>query len=379
MNHSSLISADQHWMILAILFTIATIGFYLERTRLGAKISGAMISIVLGFALSNLKILPVTADVYDMVWSYFVPLAIPLLLFKANLKKIFREAGPTLLAFSFGIIGSVLGTIISFYLIPLGEEGWKIAGIFCATYVGGSMNYVAVAEALQLKSSELLTAGIAADNLMMSLYFLILFALPGMKIVQKFFPIRHEISGSNGEEKVENHLTDFNHYDLITSLTIALILAAISFSIESFIQIKGAGILILTALTVAVASIYHDFFGKIKGSSETGTLFMQVFFAVIGSSANIFIVLKVGPVLFAFAAVILLVHLIFILLMGKLLRLDIREIVIASNANMGGPTTSAAMAAAKKWQHLILPAILSGTFGYAVANFIGVFVGHFLK
>ena len=71
---------------------------------------------------------------------------------------------------------------------------------------------------------------------------------------------------------------------------------------------------------------------------------MQVFFVVIGASANLYVVLKVGPILFFFAAVILLVHLIFILAAGKLFKLDLAEIVIASNANMGGPTTAAAMA-----------------------------------
>ena len=89
-------------------------------------------------------------------------------------------------------------------------------------------------------------------------------------------------------------------------------------------------------------------------------------------------VIIINPVLFFFAAVILLVHLIFILAAGKLFKLDLAEIVIASNANMGGPTTAAAMAVARKWKALVIPAILCGTLGYAVATFIGVAVGYWL-
>ena len=53
-------------------------------------------------------------------------------------------------------------------------------------------------------------------------------------------------------------------------------------------------------------------------------------------------------------------------------------IVVASNANMGGPTTAAAMAVARRWDTLVTPAILCGTLGYAVATFIGTAVGNWL-
>ena len=66
------------------------------------------------------------------------------------------------------------------------------------------------------------------------------------------------------------------------------------------------------------------------------------------------IVIKVCPILFVFAAIILAVHLAFLLTAGKIFKLDLAEIVIASNANMGGPTTAAAMAVARKWQPLVI-------------------------
>jgi uncharacterized membrane protein len=84
-------------------------------------------------------------------------------------------------------------------------------------------------------------------------------------------------------------------------------------------------------------------------------------------------------VLFVFAGLILTVHLVVILVAGKLFRLDLAEIVIASNANMGGPTTAAAMATARHWTELVTPAILCGTLGYAVATFIGAAVGSWLR
>ena len=88
------------------------------------------------------------------------------------------------------------------------------------------------------------------------------------------------------------------------------------------------------------------------------------FVTVIGASAHVGTVLKVGPVLFVFAALILTVHLAFLLLAWRLLRVDLAEALVASNANMGGPTTAAAMAVARRWPALVTPAILVGTLVY---------------
>ena len=76
--------------------------------------------------------------------------------------RILREAGPTLLAFLVGGVGTVIGTVVAFQVVPLGPEGWKLAAIFAATYIGGSMNYAAAAEAVGLRSGDLLSAGVAA-------------------------------------------------------------------------------------------------------------------------------------------------------------------------------------------------------------------------
>jgi len=374
-----LIPADRHWAIWTVLLGAAAFGYWAEHTRVGRKLSGCVLTMGATFLLSNLRVIPATGvPAYDVVWDYLVPLAIPLLLLRADLRRIVREAGPTLIAYLIGAVGTVVGTIVAFKVVPLGEAGWQLASIFSATYIGWSMNYAAAAKAVGLESGDLLSAGVAADNLVMALYFLVLFALPGIARLRAAYPDRqHE--GQAVEGGLEAHAGFPPPARLATAVALAFGLCAGGFFIAERMGWHGGGILVLTALTVILATALPGPLGKLDGADTAGAFLMQIFFAVIGASANVLVVMRVGPVLFVFAGLILTVHLLFLLGAGRLARLDLAELVIASNANMGGPTTAAAMAVARRWGTLVMPAILCGTLGYAVATFVGVALGNWLR
>ena len=378
-----LIAADQTWALWTVLLAGAAFGFYAENTRVGRRLSGAVLTMAFTFTLSNLGVIP-SAGVaaYDAVWSYLVPLAIPLLLLRADLRRILREAGPTLGAFAIGALGTVLGTITAFHAVPLGDEGWKLAGIFCATYVGGSMNYAAAAEALGLRSGDLLSAGVAADNLVMALYFLVLFTLPSLPWLRARYRSRH-VAGDEDSAELARRRDDATTFpDLMgtaSSLALGAGLCAAGFAIAGACGVPQLGILVITALAVLLATLFPSALGRLRGADVVGSFLMQIFFAVIGASANVRVVIDYGPRLFVFAALILAIHLVVLLAAGWALRLDLSELVVASNANMGGPTTAAAMAVARRWQTLVMPAILCGTLGYAVATFVGVAIGNWLR
>ena len=100
---------------------------------------------------------------------------------------------------------------------------------------------------------------------------------------------------------------------------------------------------------------------------------------VLGIPASISEILKNGAILFPFCVLVVVINLLFSLFVGKLFKFKLDEILLATNATIGGPTTAAAMAIAKGWNSLIVPVMLSGIWGYIFGNYMGILVGNILK
>ena len=404
---STLISSDNTWMLFSILVVIAAVCIRLEqRFAWAAKMSACVLCLVFAMVLANLHV---------FIWSYLVPLAIPFLLFQADFRKIWRESGRMFGIYLLSSLGTAAGGILAYILLKnvIGPVPSKQAlAMFVGTYVGGSVNLVAMADAAKA-GKNLVSAAIVADNLLMVLYFFLLSALPasGWILARYRHPIidrRRKIESSPVEmEEVKNHHRSHKSRaaeywkarpvslsDLATGFAAACMIVAVSKMLAGFFDTSIAGdgfllsllrgllgnqYLLITTITTALATFFPQFFGSISGAQEIGTFLIHIFFAVIGAPASVELIIREAPLLLLFAAIIVLMNLVFSLVFGKVFGYSIEEITVASNANIGGPTTAAAFAIAKGWHTLIFPAILVGTLGYVIGNYYGIFLFTSLK
>jgi uncharacterized membrane protein len=362
----------------AFLFTIVAIALWVDKTSLGRSIPGAIIALVLGAILSNVNILPSTSGVYDVATGMFVGLAIPLLLLTGNLRRIWKETGRLFGVFLLAVSATVAGTITAYFLIPIEPPfAQQLAGSLAAGYTGGSVNFVAVSNALGLSGSSFVATA-AADHLIGNLYLMLLMILPAIAIVRKWYP---DVSGTASQLPVAPSAETAQRLN-----PVAIICAlAMSFSINWIGTVTGEAtgvkympILTITAITVALATCLPRQVERLEGAYTVGMILMYVFFAAIGANLDMTVLWKSGPTILLFATIIVLMHLVVLLTAARLFRFSLAEIVVSSAATVGGPPVAAAIASAKGWPHLVTPGLLVGILGYVLGNFIGIALAQLL-
>ena len=131
----------------------------------------------------------------------------------------------------------------------------------------------------------------------------------------------------------------------------------------------------ITILSMLFATYGEKQVAALRGAQEIGTYFIYLFFFVIGVPASINAIFQNAPFLFVFCFLIVVVNMLVCFVLGKIFHFTLEEIILASNANIGGPTTAAGMAIAQGWIHLIGPSLLVGTLGYVIGTYLGIFVG----
>ncbi|WP_336831706.1 DUF819 domain-containing protein [Staphylococcus pseudoxylosus] len=391
----ALIDKGDTWILWAIIIVWATVSLFLEqRYQWASTISGAIIALVGAMVLSNFKVIPTSSPVYDTVWDYIVPLSIPLLLFSSNIMKIWKESRRLLVIFFIASIGTMIGTLIAFIVL----NQWipylnKIGAMMTGSYIGGGVNFAALSSKLETPG-DMVSSTVVADNSVMALYLMLLIALPSLPLIKKYFKTDYNTEQSPKVQQSYWQPKKIQLLDIAFSVASAITLVAVSFKGAELIQqwipksnimltiitsFFGDSYLLLTTLTLIVVAIWGDFFEKLAGASEIGTFLIYIFFVVIGIPASFATIITTAPLLFVFVIMILVFNLGLSLLLGKAFKFKIEEILLASNATAGGPTTAAALAIGKGWTGLVGPILIIGTLGYVVGNYAGTLMYQLLS
>jgi len=402
LGRESLIAADDTWALMALMVVAVACAIWLEQKYAWAsKISGAIIALIFALVASNFSIIPTSCALYDdVIWGFAVPMGIPLLLLQCNMKKIWKETGRMMVIFLIGAAGTVVGAFAAYALLHPYIPGLEaVAAMMTGSYIGGGVNFAALTS--EFNAGEIAGAATVADNLLMALYFFALIFVAGMKFFRRHYPHPHidAVAESGDLQEAQTQAAaywsrkDISLKDIAMNFAYAIVVVFVAKLIAAFIGglIPDTGVVLhmlntffgseyvwITTVSMAVATFGEKQVAKLSGSQEIGTYLIYLFLFVIGVPASIAKILAETPLLLAFTAIMVAVNMLFCFVGGKLLKFDLEDIILASNANIGGPTTAAGMAISQGWSALVGPVMLVGTFGYVIGTYLGILVGGIL-
>ena len=270
-----------------------------------------------------------------------------------------------------------------------------MAAMMTGSYIGGGVNFAAMAQSFGT-DGDWVSALVVADNMLMALYFFVLLAIPSISFFRKKFshPYIDEVEDQVDTEEGETLAAQYWGRKEISLKDIAFGVALCnSMGIKRNIRIfrsvillklflnlingfLGNEYLMITTITMLLATFAPNFMGNIHSKKlEPFNLYLPSCYR----STSIFKINYKRSLTLVFTGIIVLVNMVISLVLGKLFKFSLEEILVASNANIGGPTTAAAMAIAKGWNKLIGPIILAGILGYVIGNYLGIFMGNFLQ
>ena len=374
----TLIGPEDIFALGAVLVGLAWFGFWADGNRLGKTTSGVLWVIMGGVALSNLGIVPFKAPVYDFIGGHLVPLAIPLLLYKADLRRILRESGPVIITFGIACAGTVIGAVAGFYLIDMGDIGAKVAGAYTGGWTGGAVNFVAVATAVEMTPDEVSVA-ISANSVVSIMALISLITLPSIMLVRRLIPSRIMGESERAAAIAAEDEPDRLHASHIAgALALSFVICAIAYAVADWVGLSNYAILFVTVLALVAANAFPRALTRLKGDFALGMIIMYLFFAAVGCGTDALAFVDSALNLFFYSVVILAVHLIVVLAAARFLKIDLAEAIVAAAAALVGPAPAAAIAAARGWKTLVTPGIMCGILGYAIGTFIGVAVAKLL-
>lgn len=357
-------------------------------TRL-KHLSSSLLVIILGAVFANLGLIPSASNaspVYDGIFRYVAPLSIFFLLLGVSLKKLKKAGLPMLLMFFVGAAGTITGVLIALQLVSVetifGDSYNAIAGMMTGTYIGGSVNFNAVALHYDVvREGATYTGVVVADNIITAIWMVVTLSIP--KLMGRLRP-NPEIRVKE-EEPLSNDPHDSERLDplqLSILLGMGLGVLLVSDLISDWLtglNISFPSILLLTTFALVMAQFRA--IQRLCGAKLLGMYSVYLFLAVVGAFCELTALVDVGEHavgILVLTITIVVVHGLFMFLIGWFFRVDWALIAIASQANVGGGSTALALAKSFNRDDLLLPAILAGSIGSGVGTYFGFLVAGIL-
>ncbi|MCM0745116.1 DUF819 family protein [Clostridioides difficile] len=371
--------------ILAVMTSMIALGFYLQRYKAIKSLGPALTIIIMGIILSNLKVVPVSTELYGTISTYAIPVSMTIMLMSVDLKEMTKLSREPLIAILVAVLTvSIMAFLFGLVFAEKISEGWKVAGMFVGTYTGGSANLTAIGTGLNV-SRQTLAAANAADYVIGVPTLIFMFALPAIlknsKKFKKLCPYHveeSELEDCQNEEFMESK--EWSIKDIAWMLAIGFVVTEVSTILAGYFNSSfssAARILLVTTISIIIAQLKPV--KKLKGNLDLGLFVALFFLCTIGFSVDIkeFLGSTFTITLYCFS--IIFASFVFHLGITRLLKIKYQYVILSIVGAIADGPTSALVAASAKWNSLVSVAVVMGVIGGVLGNYAGISVAYAIK
>ncbi|AUA28701.1 TPA: DUF819 family protein [Clostridioides difficile] len=371
--------------ILAVMTSMIALGFYLQRYKAIKSLGPALTIIIMGIILSNLKVVPVSTELYGTISTYAIPVSMTIMLMSVDLKEMTKLSREPLIAIFVAVLTvSIMAFLFGLVFAEKISEGWKVAGMFVGTYTGGSANLTAIGTGLNV-SRQTLAAANAADYVIGVPTLIFMFALPAIlknsKKFKKLWPYHveeSELEDCQNEEFMESK--EWSIKDIAWMLAIGFVVTEVATILAGYFNSSfssAARILLVTTISIIIAQLKPV--KKLKGNLDLGLFVALFFLCTIGFSVDIkeFLGSTFTITLYCFS--IIFASFVFHLGITRLLKIKYQYVILSIVGAIADGPTSALVAASAKWNSLVSVAVVMGVIGGVLGNYAGISVAYAIK
>lgn len=339
--------------------------------------------------LAGLEI-SVNKDVGEIGSHLAISIAIPLLLFSANLKEIRKLSKTVLKSFASLIVSAILVSSVVFYVYAKNlPNGAELSGMAIGLYTGGTPNLNAIGNFFRGNgmTTELISSANLSDMIIGAVFYLFLLVLC-KPLLSKFLRSRNnDVYITNESEFTNTDELDLKTFRfsrelgnrVLLGFGIAVfggLLGILVWVVTGSVQGKMIDLLVPTMMiTVTVLGIAFSFVTKIRetnGMNVVGQYGILVFSFALASSIDLQLLSGlIGDTLILYGSITIGVF-VFHSIFSKILNIDVDCTMVTLTAGIYGPAFVPAITKQIKNDDLTVPGLIIGSIGYAMGTFLGI-------
>ena len=317
------------------------------------------------------------------IMNVAVPLAIPLMLFNCDFKLWTKALPKTAWALVTGL-AAILVAVISGYFIFRNHvpDAAKVSGMMTGIYTGGTMNFTALGNALQVDKT-VISIVLAFEMVITTPYIFFLLG-GGYKVFRKLLPykdITHK--GRTDEEEVEtNDVENYqgmfekkNFWGMMKGLGLSFVFLAIGAGLA--LLITGTLNELVVILTITTLAIIASFFKKVRELPKTfelGMFFILIFSVIVASMFDINSVRGESLYIGGFVGWIMIMSVAIHLLLCRIAKVSGDLFCVSQVGLLCSPPFVPPVAGAMKNKKVLISGIVVGLVGYACGTYLGTII-----